>query len=246
MACCRSCAGPVCATCSVSHAAWRLTSYPLPLSFFLPSRTRVFHLHRAHAPPTPFPPSASLRPCRGLERKDRGGAGPFLSGAGRFAPSSGSLALHPLLGCPAGLLVALHPLVACDAPRILAQALVVTASPRPPRPRCTGACARPPSAPPPARSPWAPPLRFSPRPPAPRAGGRAPSWRPPSSRRQRQDRPVPRLRDRFEQGGLLGEATLNLAERRRGRGQREYRSTRGCDDTWARSTFLQDLVDLLL
>jgi hypothetical protein len=174
----------LCATCSVSHAAWRLTSYPLPLSFFLPSRTRVFHLHRAHAPPPPFPPSASLRPRRGLERKDRGGAGPFLSGAGRFAPSAGSLALHPLLGCPAGLLVALHPLVACDAPGILAQALVVTVSPRPPRPRCTGAVSVGAAA------------AILPRPPAPRAGGRAPSWRPPSSRRQRQDRPVPRLRDR--------------------------------------------------
>jgi hypothetical protein len=41
------------------------------------------------------------------------------------------------------------------------------------------------------------------------------------------------VRAGFEQGGLLGEATLNLAERRRGRGQREYRSTRGCDDTWS-------------
>jgi len=62
---------------------------------------------------------------RRLESRDPAGARPFHAGADRFAPTAGSLTLHPLLSSPSGLLLALHPVLACAATGFLAQELAI-------------------------------------------------------------------------------------------------------------------------
>ncbi|KAG2562208.1 hypothetical protein PVAP13_8KG332201 [Panicum virgatum] len=95
---------------------WFIVSHTtLPCLFFHPAFL-LFSLfivaHHAASTKIPSPPctiaaavvpgSVPLRPHRGLERPYPAGAGPFLAGIERFAPTVGSLGLHPFLGFPAG------------------------------------------------------------------------------------------------------------------------------------------------